>query len=57
LVRANAAIDAPLWLREYAIGEAEIAAQEQRAREMRLYAARLEVLDGRNLGRWKAAEK
>lgn len=56
-MRANAAIDAPLWLREYAIGEAEIAAQEQRAREMRLYAARLEVLDGRNLGRWKAAEK
>ena len=26
---------------------------EERAREMRLYAARLEVLDGRNLGRWE----
>ena len=30
-----------------------VAAGEERAREMRLYAARLEVLDGRNLGRWE----
>ena len=29
-----------------------VAAGEERARELRLYAARLEVLDGRNLGRW-----
>ena len=33
-----------------------VAAGLERARELRLYAARLEVLDGRNLGRW-AAEK
>lgn len=26
---------------------------EERGRELRLYAARLEVLDGRNLGRWE----
>jgi hypothetical protein len=26
---------------------------EERARELRLYAARLEVLDDRNLGRWE----
>jgi hypothetical protein len=31
-----------------------VAAGEERARELRLYAARLEVLDGRNLGRWEA---
>jgi hypothetical protein len=29
-----------------------VAAGQERARELRLYAARLEVLDGRNLGRW-----
>ena len=29
-----------------------VAAGEERARELRLYAARLEVLDGRNWGRW-----
>lgn len=29
-----------------------VAAGEERAREMRLFAARLEILDGRNLGRW-----
>ncbi len=29
-----------------------VAAGEERARELRLYAARLEVLDWRNLGRW-----
>jgi hypothetical protein len=28
-----------------------VAAGEERARELRLYAARLEVLDGRNLGK------
>ena len=30
-----------------------LAAGEERARELRLYAARLEVLDGRNLGKWE----
>jgi hypothetical protein len=30
-----------------------VAAGQERARELRLYAARLEVLDGRNLGRWE----
>jgi hypothetical protein len=29
-----------------------VAAGEERARELRLFAARLEVLEGRNLGRW-----
>ena len=29
-----------------------VAAGEERARELRHYAARLEVLDGRNLGGW-----
>jgi hypothetical protein len=30
-----------------------VAAGLERARELRLYAVRLEVLDGRNLGRWE----
>jgi len=30
-----------------------VAAGLERARELRLYAARLEVLDGRNSGRWE----
>jgi hypothetical protein len=30
-----------------------VAAGEERARELRLYAAPLEVLDGRNLGKWE----
>jgi len=30
-----------------------VAAELERARELRLYAARLEVLDGRNFGRWE----
>jgi hypothetical protein len=30
-----------------------LAAGLERARELRLYAARLEVLDGRHLGRWQ----
>ena len=52
----------PVWAVPATFGEkveskplsAEIVREgEERAREMRLYAARLEVLDGRNLGRWK----
>jgi hypothetical protein len=30
-----------------------VAAGEERGRELRLYASRIEVLDGRNLGRWE----
>jgi hypothetical protein len=52
----------PVWAVPASFGEqvvstplsAEIvAAGEERARELRLYAARLEVLDGRNLARWE----
>jgi hypothetical protein len=51
----------PVWAVPASFGEqvastplsAEIVREgEERARELRLYAARLEVLDGRNLGRW-----
>ena len=34
------------------LGPEIVAAGQERARELRLYAARLEMLDGRNLGRW-----
>ena len=52
----------PVWAVPASFGEKvastplspEIVRQgEERARELRLYAARLEVLDGRNLGRWE----
>ena len=52
----------PIWAVPTSLGEtvAEtplspeiVAAGLERARELRLYAARLEVLDGRNLGRWE----
>ena len=52
----------PVWAVPASFGEQvastplspEIVRQgEERARELRLYAARLEVLDGRNLGRWE----
>ena len=52
----------PIWAVSASFGEEVeskplsleiVAAGEERAREMRLYAARLDVLDGRNLGRWE----
>ena len=54
--------DWPIWALPPGFGEkveskplaAEIVREgEERAREFRLYAARLEVVDGRNLGRWE----
>jgi hypothetical protein len=52
----------PVWAVPASFGETvvemplspeTVAAGLERARELRLYAARLEVLDGLNLGRWE----